>query len=68
MKTKLLLTALVLAVLASLYLTYDRTVIRKDFEVTNSEEEEVLESDMEDVESKPTEEIETTVASTTDSL
>lgn len=42
MKSKILLILLVIAIAVSVYLTYDRTIVRNDFE-TFSSEEEILE-------------------------
>lgn len=41
MKTKILLILLFIAVAVSLYLTYDRTIVRQDFEIVQSEDEEL---------------------------
>lgn len=45
MKSKILLILLVIAIAVSVYLTYDRTIVRNDFETFSSEEasEEILE-------------------------
>jgi hypothetical protein len=37
-KSKILFLVLFLAILISVYFTYDRTIVRKDFEITQSEE------------------------------
>jgi len=39
MKSKVLFTLLFIAIAVSVYLTYDRTIVRNDFETTSSEEE-----------------------------
>jgi len=39
MKSKVLFTLLFIAIAASVYLTYDRTIVRNDFETVSSEEE-----------------------------
>lgn len=36
MKTKVLLTILFIATAVSVYLTYDRTIVRNDFEIFDS--------------------------------
>lgn len=45
MKSRILLILLVIAIAVSVYLTYDRTIVRNDFETFSSEEssEEILE-------------------------
>lgn len=39
MKSKILFTLLFIAIAVSVYLTYDRTIVRNDFETFSSEEE-----------------------------
>ena len=39
MKSKILFTLLFIAIAISVYLTYDRTIVRNDFETFSSEEE-----------------------------
>lgn len=36
MKTRILFILLAIAIVISLYLTYERTIVRHDFEITNS--------------------------------
>lgn len=38
MKSKILFILLLIAVAISVYLTYDRAIVRNDFEIFNSEE------------------------------
>ena len=38
MKSKILFTVLFVAIVISIYLTYDRTIVRHDFEVFGEEE------------------------------
>jgi hypothetical protein len=38
MKSKILFALLFIAIAISAYLTYDRTIVRNDFEIFNSEE------------------------------
>ena len=62
-KSKILFSALLLAILASIYLSYDRTIVRRDFETTQSEEvqPEVVDSNViEAVESTSTPDTATT--------
>lgn len=46
MKSKILYLILFVAVAISVYLTYDRTIVRNDFETFESEPEAELESDL----------------------
>lgn len=39
MKSKILFALLFIAIAVSVYLTYDRTIVRNDFETVSSEEE-----------------------------
>lgn len=41
MKSKILYFLLFVAVAISVYLTYDRTIVRQDFEIVQSEDEEL---------------------------